>query len=37
MLSHFEVAKALTEEYQSNHIDQLQEAIKNHRNWNLNF
>ncbi|WP_204207404.1 chorismate synthase [Mammaliicoccus sciuri] len=33
----FEVAKALTEEYQSNHIDQLQEAIKNHRNWNLNF
>ncbi|WP_025905472.1 chorismate synthase [Mammaliicoccus sciuri] len=33
----FEVAKALTEEFQSNHIDQLQEAIKNHRNWNLNF
>ncbi|MBF0774523.1 chorismate synthase [Mammaliicoccus sciuri] len=33
----FEVAKALTEEYQSNHIDQLQEAIKKHRNWNLNF
>ncbi|MCD8808539.1 chorismate synthase [Mammaliicoccus sciuri] len=33
----FEIAKALTEEYQSNHIDQLQEAIKNHRNWNLNF
>lgn len=33
----FEVAKALTEEYQSNHIDQLQEAIKNHRNWNLKF
>lgn len=33
----FEVAKSLTEEYQSNHIDQLQEAIKNHRNWNLNF
>ncbi|WP_323707271.1 chorismate synthase [Mammaliicoccus vitulinus] len=33
----FEVAKAITEEYQSNHIDQLQDAIKNHRNWNLNF
>ncbi|WP_323702328.1 chorismate synthase [Mammaliicoccus sp. Dog046] len=33
----FEIAKALTEEYQSNHIDQLQEAIQNHRNWNLNF
>lgn len=33
----FEIAKALTEEYQSNHIDQLQEAIKKHRNWNLNF
>ncbi|WP_239710263.1 MULTISPECIES: chorismate synthase [unclassified Mammaliicoccus] len=33
----FEVAKAITEEYQSNHIDQLQDAVKNHRNWNLNF
>nr|WP_210618931.1 chorismate synthase [Mammaliicoccus lentus]MBW0769835.1 chorismate synthase [Mammaliicoccus lentus] len=33
----FEIAKAITEEYQSNHIDQLQDAIKQHRDWNLNF
>lgn len=33
----FEVAKALLEEFQSNHIDQLKEQIEERRKLNIEF